>query len=112
MSLSDTPARGMPRGKGPRLPVSIQRGVDKKLATVPHSSTRAALPTNRAPRRVRCVRTFSWACSHMLRQAITVTTGVSLSNFSAKGRRKKAVTGMDGDKNRSEERRVGNEGED
>src|SRR5882762_6166078 len=95
ISSSATPAPGRPQ-KGSRRPVSSQRGVVMKLASVPPRSTNATLSRNRPPASWIKRLTASCAASHMLRHAITVTTGRPRMSLLPVSLFRKAVMGPEG----------------
>jgi hypothetical protein len=84
----------------PRLrPQMSQAGVVKKVASVGPGSVSTTLSMRRAPTSASMPLSFSWASSHMLRHAMTVTTGLPSSRRAASGCFRKAVTGCDGARN-------------
>lgn len=90
--------RGRPR-KASRRPVSSQRGVVIRVARVGAVSVSTTLSRRRAPAAPRSPFSFSWASSHMFRQAMTVTTDLPASRRRATGCWRKAATGWLGVRN-------------
>jgi hypothetical protein len=81
----------------PRLRPQISHaGVVKKVASVGPGSVSTTLSMSRAPTSSSMPLSFSCASSHMLRQAMTVTTGLPSSRRAASGCFRKAVTGCEG----------------
>ncbi len=100
ISASLMPALGN-QAKGCWRPVNIHSGVARKLAALPHASVSTMLSSSRAPSASRRALSFSWAISHMLRQPISVTTGVPRSSRAASGEARKLVMGRDGERNQT-----------
>ncbi len=77
-------------------------GVVMKVASVGPGSVSVTLSIRRAPASASSAFVFSWADSHMLRQAITVTTGLPAQQLAApRGCCRNAVTGCDGARNQT-----------
>ena len=100
MLAASTPAGGRNLRKS-FLPLNNQNGVLHKLAMVGLGSTSATLSSRRAPQSFSSAFIFSCASIHILRQAITVTTGLPASSFFACGCLRNAVIGSDGARNQT-----------
>ena len=83
------------------LPLSNQRGVVMNVASVGPGSVSTTLSISRAPASTSSDFIFSCAASHMLRHAMTVTTGLPRNTRCATGCLRNAVMGCDGAKNQT-----------
>ena len=81
------------------MPVSSQRGVVMKLASTPARSVKTTLSRSKPPASRISRFTVSCAVSHMLRQAMTVTTGLPLSSRRPAALFRNAVAGPAGARN-------------
>ena len=100
MLASSTPAGGNILRRS-FLPLSSHSGVVHRLAMVGLGSTSATLSRRRAPQAPRRPLTFSCASIHILRQAMTVMTGLPAINRLASGCLRNAVIGCDGARNQT-----------